>query len=485
MSGSYPPELDKLVNAAAAAPAAAAAVAPGPLCPPSVTPSGGLDFVSADHRDQKRCRMQQLVTNSSGHDVDLFVWYGTHLTNFRVSDNTCDTVTPPQGKCTFNVSFAPMELHSPEARLRIVSRSDWKNIYEDKRVAYYNQVELSRKLSEAKDAVDTANNNVNEQQKKLKTSKDAKAKPALQFCEESPASGGKKGAQLIEACKNLRDANDKFKEIQDAFSSSIAKGKLTEEDVNKAANALRDKALAVIPLSGTANHWKYPLTRGVVGLDMSAVSSQTVKQAYFVDFDLLAPFKFPGTKSNEDALENRSWFWLNPRITSLPQATNFSALSTIDASGTFFTNFSNKGSVSDIAQGFDVNGGLEIALLKPRDGIPWWGEYVNAQARLGASFIVGAGISTPFSVDNTDVPSQVNQSICDAFKAPAGATVSGPSGLVCTFAAGGTNPVLTAPNPAFDPDEPDEPGDSSRTSLLISSPPNGRGSSAGIMQGSG
>ena len=273
----------------------------------------------------------------------------------------------------------------------------------------------------------------------------------LEFC-STPASLAEesKDSVLSKACAEI---NGVAKQLADAR-------KVREEawkDVQTRKIALRQQAqaLAVIPLTGAPNHWKYPLTRGVVGLDMSAVSSQTVKQAYFVDFDLLAPIRFFGY--NEDALENRWWFWLNPRITSLPQATNFSALSTIDESGSFFSNFSSQAKTSDIAQGFDVNGGLEFAFLKPRDGIPWWGEYVNAQARLGASLIVGAGISTPFSVDNTDVPSQVNQSICDAFKAPAGATVSGPSGLVCTFPSGSTNPVVVAPNPAFDPTNPMSP----------------------------
>jgi hypothetical protein len=164
--------------------------------------------------------------------------------------------------------------------------------------------------------------------------------------------------------------------------------------------------------------------------------------------------------ANEDALESRWWFWLNPRITSLPKAADPSAISTIDESGTFFTNFTNKGHTADIAQGFDVNGGVEMALIKPRDGIPWWGEYVNTQARLGVSLIGGAGIATPFSIPDTDVTSQVNQSICDAFKPKTPATfqgkpVSDPTGLVCTFPSGSNSPQVVVPNPAFDPNHPD------------------------------
>src|SRR4029079_1446901 len=138
-----------------------------------------------------------------------------------------------------------------------------------------------------------------------------------------------------------------------------------------------EQQFQVVSLSGTPDHWKYPLTRAVVGIDLSAASSLSIKQDFFVDFDLLAPISLPHLlPKNEDPVENRLWLWFNPRITSLPQAANFSALSTIDATGSFLTPETSKGTAGDI-QGLDVNGGFEIALVKPRDGIPWWSEYTN------------------------------------------------------------------------------------------------------------
>src|SRR5690348_8632269 len=102
-----------------------------------------------------------------------------------------------------------------------------------------------------------------------------------------------------------------------------------------------------------------------------------------------------------------------------------------------------------------------MAMIKPRDGIPWWGEYVNTQARLGLSVIAGVGVATPFSIPDTDVTSQVNQSICDAFKAqtpdlvPGTQTaVSSAKGLVCSIPSGSNTPQVVVANPAFDPNNP-------------------------------
>jgi hypothetical protein len=127
----------------------------------------------------------------------------------------------------------------------------------------------------------------------------------------------------------------------------------------------------------------------------------------------------------------------------LPQATNFSALSTINETGSFFD---TTGKVNDIANGLDVSGGFEVALVKPRDGIPWWGEYVNTQARLATSLILGVGVSTPFSTSSTELQSNVTQAICDSFKAPGTQTVSDANGLVCGV-QDGKAAIKVSPNP--------------------------------------
>ena len=222
-------------------------------------------------------------------------------------------------------------------------------------------------------------------------------------------------------------------------------------------------AFNTVSLNAVADHWKFPFTRAVVGVDLSAPSSRTLKQSYFIDFDLLAPFKLPRIRHNLDPLENRVFFWLNPRITSLPQATNFSTISSINETGSFFD---TNQTIDKIARGFDINGGIDIALVKPRDGIPWWAEYSNTQAKLAPSLIIGGGMSTPFSTDSTQVTSAVTQGICDAFAAPAGQQFSigtpnstqGSQGLLCTFndPNASTNPqkspLIQVPNSTSNPD---------------------------------
>ena len=435
---SLPANLQKLVSASSAGTATAVsannASDSGNSQQVTVSPTGALDFdaqIIGTSSDPK----QVTLTNHTSNDTNGLAVYYEDLPNFQVTDNTCSNVPiPDKGTCSFKVAFAPKAMEQQQGNIWIVPSKSWRD--HQKLWAKYD--ELSPGLDVVNTIITAARNAKNKKNTKDSTKKTSNEERQLNltFCaDESNLSSLSK--EVKQACGTLATAENAWKAVQD----------------DKAT--LREQALAIIPLTGSPNHWKYPLVRSVVGLDLSAVSSQTVRQAYFVDFNLLAPFKFPGASANADALESRWWFWLNPRITSLPKAADPSALSTIDEAGTFFTNFSNKGTTADIAQGFDVNGGVEMALLKPRNGIPWWSEYVNTQARLGISLIGGAGIATPFSITDADVTSQVNQSICDAFKAPTGATMSGPSGLVCTFPSGSNTPqVVVGPNPAFDPKNP-------------------------------
>jgi hypothetical protein len=204
-----------------------------------------------------------------------------------------------------------------------------------------------------------------------------------------------------------------------------------------------------IKMEGTPEHWKYPLTRAVAGIDLSAVSSRTVKQAYFVEFNLTAPLQWADWRAsykNEDPLEDRLWVWFNPKITSLPSATQFSALSTINESAGFLDNLKSSSSNTSLVQGLDFSGGFEVAWLKPRNGIPWWAEYPNTRARLAASVIAGFGVSTPFSTSSDDVTSTVNQGICDAFKATDPTKPNTPPGFItCGFKGTETSPRIHNP----------------------------------------
>ena len=328
------------------------------------------------------------ITNTSGGEVNLAPPVSTVTSSdYKITENTCVNTLQDKANCTFKVTYAPFSMDSEENYVGVVSSADIST--------FRNKLEALR-------------------QARVRT---ARAKEDLENIRK------KDEPKTLQARRELDTA-------------ALA--------VDTAAKSLRD-LFDVVVLSGTPDHWKYPLTRAVVGLDLSAPTSRTIKQAYFVDFDLLAPVvPFAKLKRSEDPLENRLWLWFNPRITSLPQAANFSALSTINETGSFFDQLKNNGKLNDIAQGLDISGGPEFILVKPRDGIPWWGEYPNTQARLSPSLIAGVGISTPFSTDNTDVPAQVNQTICDAFAAPAGSKVSSNTGLVCTL-VGPNNAPLTSP----------------------------------------
>jgi hypothetical protein len=327
------------------------------------------------------------ITNISGGSITLTPPISTITSNdYHVTANTCNNTIADKGNCSFKVTYAPFSMNTGQAYIALVPPSH-----------------ISEYSTLLADLV-------------------------------------AKRAAALKAKSDLDNVKNKDDGLKLAFDDAQLK-------LNSAGQAIVD-TFDVISLSGTPDHWKYPLTRAVVGLDLSAPSSRTVKQSYFVDFDLLAPIHLLNAlKKNEDPLENSWWFWLNPRITSLPQSTSFSALSTINETGSFFSSQTTQGKVNDLVQGLDVQGGLEYVLVKPRDGIPWWAEYPNTQARLSPSLIAGVGISTPFSTDSTDVTSQVNQSICDAFKL-AGTPASPPppstsQGLSCTLTAPGGSTLNT------------------------------------------
>ena len=356
---------------------------------------------------------QVVVTNKTGSPLtfQLLTSLGQPR-DFKVSG--CQNAVDNSDHCTFNVVFAPF----PSNRLKVresfvaVVPSNERDAYEQLRV------DLAKKGTDAEEAEN-------------KWRLDMRCRDHKSECPDEASRKATKG--------------DKEQTADAQWGEYLSK-RAAEQ---KALTNLRAQ-FHLVDLNAVADHWKFPFTRAVVGVDLSAPSSRTLKQSYFIDFDLLAPFRFPGIKKNLDPLENRVFFWLNPRITSLPQATNFSTISSINETGSFFD---TNQTIDKIAKGFDVNGGLDIALVKPRDGIPWWGEHANTQAKLAPSFIIGAGMSTPFSTDSTQVTSAVTQAICDAFAAPTGQPFSigtpnspkGGQGLFCTYndPNASTNPQKT------------------------------------------
>ena len=361
------------------------------------------------------------VTNTSNQNVQFAVRLepkdigdSTGVSNFQIAENGCSNTLAPSASCTIKIAYVPFE---------------WS---QQQQQSYIALVPLGQEKEF--DHLATALAGIKGQTKPLAIA-ESRAQSTL---ESLRSTSGKDNSQKTE----------RLQRAETDLSTKTANRRANEGAEQAHFQALQE-SFNLITMSGTPDHWKYPLTRAVAGLDVSAPSSRTVKQAYFIDFDLLAPL--PVFKRNNDPLENRLWVWLNPRITSLPQATNFSALSTINETGSFFDQLQNQGKVNEIAQGLDVNGGIEIALVKPRKGIPWWAEYTNTEAKLGVSFIAGLGLSTPFNTDNTDVLSQVNKSICDAFMTTTpGATRTDSNGLACTFPVSNgttsTTPVVVAPD---------------------------------------
>ena len=403
------------------------------------------------------------VTNNNDKKLNLRVITSTGLSrNFQISG--CQNPLDKGEQCTFNVTFTPY----PEKRMRerflaVVSCDTTGQTCDDADTFEKLREALSIKESQvdrAEDVWRVAARCADESLLKRdsdcptrlglidETNQDhggvATDKDSGEVCSRDPKEYDPITPDEVNKYKNKTFANYVSRTAQQTAKKRFACYAYRRSEAAKIEQDLRSE-FNVITLRAVSDHWKFPFTRGVVGVDMSAPTSNTVKQSYFVDFNLIAPMKIPFVKKNEDPLENRFWMWLNPRITSLPQATNFSAVSTINETGSFFDQVSN-GKLNDIANGLDVNGGLEFALVKPRDGIPWWSEYVNTQARLSPSLIFGVGVSTPFSTNDTEVRSNVTQAICDAFKAPSGQTVSDANGLICGV-LDGKSAVKVTPNP--------------------------------------
>jgi hypothetical protein len=192
----------------------------------------------------------------------------------------------------------------------------------------------------------------------------------------------------------------------------------------------------------SANH---PSLRSVVGLDMGGATATDTQQKFFVDFALNAPFWRSGytvctdsrgkpltdrkgkvlkegvsgskivrnyddcqdlrTKEEKDnyvrfiwkdrladPLDSRFLWYFNPRITSISQSD--SALSSLNVAG--FSDIFNAQKTS-MVQGVDVQGGIEMMLVKPRDGRAFYGSFKNTKARLGLAWVAGAGFASPFA----------------------------------------------------------------------------------------
>jgi len=168
----------------------------------------------------------------------------------------------------------------------------------------------------------------------------------------------------------------------------------------------------IATLSGSGEAADPPSTRVVIGVDASGASSSDTQQKFFVAADLNTPIRV-GTQ-HKDPLESRFWVFFSPRISSQPRET---ALSSLDASGSFFSTFLQE-QPKALVQSVDLFGGMEIALVKPRSGIPFWGSYPNTHARIGLSLMWGWGVSSPFVLRDpasAQAQFQINPSVLTRF----------------------------------------------------------------------
>jgi hypothetical protein len=194
-----------------------------------------------------------------------------------------------------------------------------------------------------------------------------------------------------------------------AYAASIEKLPILEQALT-AAESAADAVSSRIILTGSVAPPKYTFSRLVGGLVASASTSKATTQTYFLDFNLTAPVRF--FKQYNEPLESWLWLFLNPRITSVQQ--DGSAASNLNISKDFFSS-DLSGNLTKVAQGLDVTTGAEIALLKPRDGINWFSNHLDGNAKLGASLVFGIGASTPFSNDKPVTYSLINTSILAAY----------------------------------------------------------------------
>jgi hypothetical protein len=125
----------------------------------------------------------------------------------------------------------------------------------------------------------------------------------------------------------------------------------------------------------------------LAGVDITSSTTSGPQQQWFVDLRMSAPIGF----NHRDPLEAPLWVWFNPRIASVPtpETSTLSSLST--AAATAFSASGAPTTLGAITQSLEFHGGLEVAAIKPREGV------LYGNSALGLSLIAELGAVTPFS----------------------------------------------------------------------------------------
>lgn len=209
---------------------------------------------------------------------------------------------------------------------------------------------------------------------------------------------------------------------KNAFTARV---KIPSQKLDPSGNPTGDKFVDVFEVRGKGfvanvaglykgNPGGTPVTRIVAGIDISGASSASGQQKFFLEAGLDTPIGF--TNSPKDPLDRSVWLFLTPRISSIAQSPT--PIANLNTSGDFLGSSLSSTNTTQLVQSVDIAGGVEYMFLKPRHGIPFWGQYPNTHAKIGAGLILGVGAITPFTTPEGTKAAQefvVNDSIKNAY----------------------------------------------------------------------
>ena len=173
-------------------------------------------------------------------------------------------------------------------------------------------------------------------------------------------------------------------------------------------------------------------TKVFVGTDLSGASSLPTQQKVFVAGDLQHPVPSPFHRPypiacqddsfhqfrtpeeceirnlpllrsyirSLDPLNRRLWLWTTARVTALPtqSGTGGLGLANVQTSSDLINQLEGA-DLNKVVQGFETLSGVEVAVLKPRSGIPM--SFSGGNTRMSVSLAFGGGFITPFSQPNS------------------------------------------------------------------------------------
>ena len=186
---------------------------------------------------------------------------------------------------------------------------------------------------------------------------------------------------------------------------------------------------------------------GLVGLSANSSSASSPSQQYFTEFNLIAPFNC-FEKRVPYPLGHKCWFWLNPRIASVP-APGTPALSGLGSSAASLGAGLNSQNFSEITQSLELQEGIEFYLKNPWQGTQF-GRDQN-WARSSISFMAGGGIVTPFSSVASAAEFALNPNVALQFNQNPGLAAQYPNLAQALCGYGYSGPACAKATPVTSP----------------------------------